>query len=221
MAWFTRFTRFADMHLVYGQERGMSCGPSSVVMCVAKIKKLSAGQALYSEATVRSLYSRVNRSPQSWLFPSDGASGQGLANTLNSLGCGNWVCSPFSSQLLTQKVGVRSAISGPAVSVEPVIIGVLWSNGNGGHAVVVDTIRELGNTRYATICDPWDANVHVQEFGPSGLSYTAKPAQFWDGPGATRHLSVRGGALRIEDRKHFRWPQAGQLGHAALIVHRT
>ena len=30
MAWFTRFTRFGDMHFVFGQEEGMTCGPSVV-----------------------------------------------------------------------------------------------------------------------------------------------------------------------------------------------
>ena len=40
MAWFSRFTRFGDMHLVYGQEANMSCGIASVMMCVFKINKL-------------------------------------------------------------------------------------------------------------------------------------------------------------------------------------
>jgi hypothetical protein len=219
MAWFTRFTRFADMHLVYGQEHSMSCGPSSIVMCIAKIKKLSAGQAIHSEGSVRALYSSLNRAPQEWVFPADGASGLGLANTLNSLACGTWVCSPFSSQLLIQKVGVHSALSGPIVAVEPVILGLIWSGGKGGHAVVVDTIRESGSTRYATVCDPYDANVHVQEFG-TGLNYAAKPAQFWDGPGTAEHLSAQDGIIRADDRKHFEWPPAGLLGRASIIIHR-
>jgi hypothetical protein len=43
MAWFSRFTRFGDMHLVYGQEANMSCGIASVMMCVFKINKLNPG----------------------------------------------------------------------------------------------------------------------------------------------------------------------------------
>jgi hypothetical protein len=28
----------------------------------------------------------------------------------------------------------------------------------------VEPIREFAGTRYATICDPWDSNVHLQSF---------------------------------------------------------
>ena len=45
MAWFQRYTRFADMHYVYGQERGMSCGLACVTMAVFKVNKLVPGIA--------------------------------------------------------------------------------------------------------------------------------------------------------------------------------
>jgi len=37
MAWFTRITRFGDVHLVYGQEHDRSCGLACIMMCVFKL----------------------------------------------------------------------------------------------------------------------------------------------------------------------------------------
>jgi len=33
---------------------------------------------------------------------------------------------------------------------------------------VVDTVREMLGTHYATVCDPWDANVHIQKIERGG-----------------------------------------------------
>jgi hypothetical protein len=65
-------------------------------------------------------------------------------------------------QKLLDKVGLTAGL-GAVVDVEPVILGVDWDLG-GAHWVVVDTIREAFGSQYATICDPWDANVHMQAF---------------------------------------------------------
>ena len=53
MAWFTRFTRFGDVHLVYSQEAENSCGIACVMMTVFKISKLSPGvRSLYKEKQI-------------------------------------------------------------------------------------------------------------------------------------------------------------------------
>jgi hypothetical protein len=50
MAWFSRFTRFGDVHWVYGQERNISCGVACVIMAVFKTHKFTPGtKAVYSE----------------------------------------------------------------------------------------------------------------------------------------------------------------------------
>lgn len=220
MGWFTRFTRFGDVHLVYGQERGMSCGPSSVAMCVAKINKLSRAEAFIPEQRVRALY--ANSEGTTAEFLTHGASGAGLANTLNMLNCGRWTCEIGSPVEVVRRmvatVGVSSALTGPTVSVRPVILGVLWKGG-GGHAVVVDTIREFRGKRYATVCDPWDANVHVQEIDELGFHYRAQKVRYsWDGPGKSVHKSLdAGGGVLTETRKRFDYDQPGE-GLASVII---
>ena len=224
MAWFTRFTRFLDMHLVYGQERGMSCGPASVVMCVAKINKLSASQAVVPEARVRALYNHLSGGAHH--FIDRGSGGIGLARALNHLQCGHWVSEDLTGPQLAarmiSKVGVHSASSGPIFNVEPVILGVLWGTG-GGHAVVVDTIRESGGQLYATICDPWDANVHVQAFSASGLTYSAHPERSVDGAGTSQHewRNPVTGQIADIDIAHFGYDHRGITGTPATIIYRT
>jgi hypothetical protein len=89
---------------------------------------------------------------------------------LNSFTTGNfqWHQTPPNDvpKVLTEQVGVTAGI-GPTVDVNPIILGVDWDLG-GAHWVVVDTIREFAGTRYATICDPWDTNVHIQKFKEGG-----------------------------------------------------
>ena len=61
MAWFTRFTRFGDVHLVYAQEQQNSCGIACVMMTVFKINKLTPGvRALHTEREIYGVYSRVS-----------------------------------------------------------------------------------------------------------------------------------------------------------------
>jgi hypothetical protein len=169
MAWFTRFTRFGDAHLVYGQEAGMSCGIASVMMCVFKINKLKPGKtAVTVEKDITAKYSTAvgggYDSEKTGTYPDK------LANILNGFTSGNWQWHQTPpndvGKVLSDKVGVRGPF-GPAVDVEPVILGVDWDQG-GAHWVVVDTVRDVLGTRYATICDPWDTNVHVQSFSAKG-----------------------------------------------------
>ncbi len=165
MAWFTRFTRFGDMHLVYGQEANMSCGLASLMMCVFKINKLKPGNtAVTVEEDIRKKYEaalgqRAYNSETTGTYPTR------LATILNSFTKGNWQWhqTPVNDvpQVLLDQVGVESF--GPTLDVNPVILGVDWDTG-GAHWVVVDTIRDAFGNHYATICDPWDTNVHIQKF---------------------------------------------------------
>ena len=164
MAWFSRFTRFADTHLVYGQEANMSCGIASIIMCVFKINKLAPGtDAVQVEKDIYNLYSKA--SGGAYKPETEGTFPVHLATVLNGLNCGtwvgDWVSGAAASKLIIDTVGVSTGI-GPLMNVNPVIAGVGWAGG-GGHAVVIDTIREVAGTKYATVCDPWDANVHIAE----------------------------------------------------------
>jgi hypothetical protein len=165
MAWFTRFTRFGDTHLVYGQEAGMSCGIASLLMCVFKVNKLTPGAtALAVEKDIYAKYAAAMGTTYS--AETQGTYPQGLASVLNQFTSGNWrwrnTAPNDVPKALTDKVGVTGGL-GPVINVEPVILGVDWDQG-GAHWVVVDTIRTAFGTTYATICDPWDTNVHMQAF---------------------------------------------------------
>jgi hypothetical protein len=165
VAWFTRLTRFGDAHLVYGQEANMSCGIASLMMCVFKINKLTPGAT--SVTVEKDIYQKYSQVMGSGYSPeTTGTYPQYLATVLNSLTSGTWRWHNYAPtdvpQKLLDKVGLTAGL-GAVVDVEPVILGVDWDLG-GAHWVVVDTIREAVGSQYATICDPWDANVHMQAF---------------------------------------------------------
>lgn len=180
MAWFSRFTRFGDMHLVYGQEANMSCGIASLMMSVFKINKLQPGSTSVTvEKDICARYAAANGS--SYAPDVEGTYPQALATVLNGLTSGNWRWrqTPVGdvAQVLIDQVGVTTGL-GPTVNVNPVILGVDWDTG-GSHWVVVDTIRSMFNTQYATICDPWDTNVHMQTFSSgSPFVYDASSGGF-------------------------------------------
>ncbi|MDD5719628.1 MAG: hypothetical protein PHQ53_08075 [Candidatus Krumholzibacteria bacterium] len=163
MAWFARFTRFGDVHLVYGQQANMSCGIASVMMCVFKINKLTPGAtALHVEKDICDKY--ASASGGAYQPETRGTHPDHLVTVLNGMQCGTWRWHTLSGAAATRKildvVGQTSGL-GPTMSVNPLILGVDWSTG-GAHWIVVDTIRKFGGKSYVTICDPWDANVHVQ-----------------------------------------------------------
>jgi hypothetical protein len=168
MAWFSRFTRFGDMHLVFGQEANMSCGIASVMMCVFKINKLSPwNQAIHVNTDIYKAYSTA--SGGQYKPETRGTHPNHLVTVLNSLKCGRWTWSNVSAAAASKKiidlVGVTPA-PGPTLTVNPIIIGVDWDSG-GAHWAVVDTVRGVMGWTYATICDPWDANVHIQAIDAS------------------------------------------------------
>src|SRR5438552_8002156 len=176
MAWFTRFTRFGDVHLVYAQEAENSCGIACVMMTVFKISKLSPGvRSLYKEKQIYDVYGKVTGSTY------DGSTysfADKLADVLNGLKIGAWEAAYVGptgvSEAIVDSVGIdvpgESLLAGaaaPAVYVAnqlrtrvPIILLVGW-NAGGAHFVVIDTVNDTPFGMYASVCDPWDGNVHV------------------------------------------------------------
>lgn len=189
MAWFTRFTRFGDMHFVYAQEEGKTCGIACVMMVVFKLNKLASGKtATYNETQIYKTYSAASGAE----YEGDSSTNVlHLASTLGKLNVGSWKAERLDpnkvGDKLVEKVGTASAFSGPIVNVRPAILLVRWARG-GGHFVVVDTIRTLFKNYYAIVCDPWDGNVHVTAFKPGqSFDYVANQVPFsWD-LGGKRH----------------------------------
>lgn len=163
MPWFSRFTRFGDVHLVFGQERTISCGLACIIMAAFKINKLEPGKkALYDEDGILATAVKV-------LGPNPlgtaGLNNPQMVQLLNDpfLKMPGWNLSTLSQTQVTDKiikeVKVESGL-GPSVQVTPVIVGVDWKGG-GGHWVLIDTVRSVLGKLYATVCDPWDGSVHV------------------------------------------------------------
>lgn len=221
MAWFTRFTRFGDTHLVYAQEAENSCGIACVMMCVFKINKLRPGAtAVHEEQRIYQVYDRhfQRMAPaQRAGTPYDGSiytyAGI-LAATLNDLNCGTWeaVCLNENavSQAIVNAVGtdiVTGTLAGAAINAltrgYPIILLTRWDQG-GGHFIVVDTVNNFFGRLYASVCDPWDGNVHITHFSTGQpFVYEASTPRFsWD-LGGTRHeysgahgSTVRGWVIR-------------------------
>lgn len=177
MAWFTRFTRFGDAHMVFGQEQDISCGVACVIMAAFKINKIKPKtKAMFSEEDImKKAVALFGPNP----LGTAGLNNPQIVQLLNepSLNMTGWKLSTLAQNQVTNKilkaVGVESGI-GPTVNVKPVIVGVDWKNG-GGHWVVIDTVRKLGSSYYATVCDPWDASVHVIPVKKDeNFNYTAK-----------------------------------------------
>ncbi len=177
MAWFTRFTRFGDMHLVFGQEQGMTCGPSSALMCYTKLMKLAPSAPLYESSHP------IEQHYQTWYGKAydgnkEGTWAEGLVYALNKMNCGKWRCDKYApndaAQAIDWFVGRTSGL-GPTLTVTPVIVGVNWDGSKASHWVCVDTVRLFMNNLYATVCDPWDSDVHVQKMKiGSNFVYEAK-----------------------------------------------
>lgn len=166
MAWFTRFTRFGDVHMVYAQEAVNSCGIASVMMCVFKINKLVPGpRALYAEQEIYKVYGSAAATTY------DGSAysyASHLATTLNKLNVGSWKAERLGMAdvpgAIMGSVGEDVVGAGPIVNGvrrgNPVIVLVGWS-GSGAHFVVVDTVNNFLGSLYASVCDPHDGDVHI------------------------------------------------------------
>lgn len=183
MAWFSRFTRFGDLHWVYGQENTVACGVACAIMCVFKINKIKPGaKAVYDEKAVLKLATELF-GPRP--LGSAGLNNPQMVRLLNhpKLGIGGWRLRTLKAEdvpeTIMDEVGVTGGI-GPTVNVRPMVVGVDW-NGGGGHWAVVDTVRSLMGKTYATLCDPWDANVHMVPMEKQrAFAYTGKKVQGFD-----------------------------------------
>jgi len=192
MGWFLRFDRFSDSHLVFSQEKGMSCGLACCKMVIFKINKLRPGKAaLTTENEIENVYKKYQNVDVGTM----GALERPLTQTLNEFKAGNWDYQPASPPqipgLLLKYVNYDLVGAGTIINTVtkgyPVIMGVTWTKG--GHFVVVDTVNKLpfSNTFYATICDPGDGDVHIQSFRlDQAFSYDAKAVKysfnFWGEP---------------------------------------
>lgn len=218
MAWFTRFTRFGDSHIVYAQEEENSCGIASVMMVVFKINKLRPGrQAIHREEEIYRVYDRHWQRAYPGRrggTPYDGSIytyASVLASTLNDLNCGRWEARNLGegnvAQAIVDSVGTDIVGTSPIVNAltrgTPIILLTKWWVG-GGHFVVVDTVNNFLGTLYASVCDPWDGNVHITRFETGQpFHYEASTPRFsWDA-GGTRHeyagsagSTVRGWVVR-------------------------
>jgi hypothetical protein len=194
MAWFVRFTRFLDAHLVYAQEANQSCGIACALMVAFKINKLSPGQrALYMEKEVYRVFDQATGT--TGYDGTKGTDSGDLAKALNKLGSiGQWRYDQLTPSQVPQAVvdSVGADFLGPVIDTSqrgrwPIILGLDWTGG-GGHWVVVDTVNHIAGNYYASVCDPWDGDVHVtkMEIGKR-FDYTGAPVPFsWD-LGGTRH----------------------------------
>lgn len=175
MTWFTRFTRFGEMHMVYSQENSNSCGIACVRMVVFKVNKLRPhALALRSEQSIDADYARVSGAP----YDGSGYSNATLLfKLLNQFTSDTWVAEYAGPAVIGQKLIDSVGVNGtPGASTgAPVIVLVGWSAG-GAHFVVVDSINEVRGQHYASVCDPWDGNVHVTAFAPGQpFNYTGAP----------------------------------------------
>jgi hypothetical protein len=178
MAWFVRFTRFASTHFVYAQEAANSCGIASVMMAVLKINKWTLSKALYVEKEVYKTYTKVIKDQ----FPEaadellhhkhdyDGSFytyASILAEVLNKMDVGTWKAKDVGKKHVAKEV-----IDAVDKDDTPIILLTNWMNVKvgkhtkkkaGGHFVLVDDIFDppLLSGPYASVCDPWDGDVHI------------------------------------------------------------
>jgi hypothetical protein len=171
-SWFLRVDRFADVHAVCAQNKDNSCVLASIKMVAFKVNCLRPGHtALRTERLIEARYKALEKNA-AHDFNTTGGMPDIATEVLNSLGIGNWASEWPATQrvpeLVTKYVGVDEMGLGllginAAKRGFPVILFCRWKGG-GGHAIVCDTVTRvpmLGT--YATLCDPWDADVHFEE----------------------------------------------------------
>jgi hypothetical protein len=189
MGWIWRVTRFADVHWVFAQERRISCGVACVIMAAYKINKYAPG--VKSEFSEDDILARATE-----LFGPDPLGANGLNNgqmlqLLNDpmFKMDGWredrmPATDVPAKIIT-KVGETSGF-GPKLEVKPIIAHIKWNGEDGGHWVLVDTIRRYRGATYATVCDPWDGNVHVTPATP-GATFDYSGESVWGFSTAKRH----------------------------------
>jgi hypothetical protein len=195
-SWFLRIDRFSDVHIVAAQSKDQSCALASIKMVYFKMNKLRPGASnLATERELEKLYKQKARET-SHDFDQEGSNPEVMVDVLNAMGMGQWAIDwpPVTdvSARIEKYVGVDQfglGITGinAASRKYPVILACYWQP-RGGHAIVVDTVTRvplMGN--YATICDPWDADVHFEkiEIGRP-LTYNPRAVGGWNFWGETK-----------------------------------
>ena len=188
-SWFLRIDRFADVHLVAAQNKNQSCGLACIKMAVFKINKPRPQSAFAVERDIEQRY-RKQAGEMVHDFDTHGSNPTVMVKVLNDLGIGNWAIKwPGVNDVgdkIARYVGIDQFGLGPtgANAIRrgyPVILACYWKDGKGGfkggHAIVVDTVTRvplLGT--HATICDPWDADIHFEKI-ETGKPFTYKPTK--------------------------------------------
>ncbi len=156
-----------------------------MIMAAFKINKIAPGtKALFSEADILAKATAMfGPNP----LGTAGFNNPQILQMLNhaDLKMTGWnfkrLAKPDVPDKIIQEVGVTSGF-GVVISVKPMIVGIDWKGG-GGHWVVVDTVRTFMGKKYATVCDPWDANLHIVPLKKNQtFSYTGKSVvgvDFW------------------------------------------
>ncbi len=193
-SWFLRIDRFADVHAVCAQGKDNSCVLASIKMAAFKTNKLRPGRtALRTEHLIEQRYKAFENNP-AHDFNNVGGMPDVATQVLNSLGIGNWASEwpPVGDvpEKVMKYVGVDQmglGITGINAATRgfPVILFCRWAGPHGGgHAIVCDTVTHIPLVgTYATICDPWDANVHFEKI-QKGNAFTYNPkaasgVNFW------------------------------------------
>jgi hypothetical protein len=139
-------------------------------MCVYKVNKLSPfNQSTYLEKQIYTVYGQTAGEDY------DGSSytyAEYLADTLNKLNCGTWQATNVGphgvANAIVKSVGMDIAGGDPVINTLargwPIIILTKWTRDGGGHFVVVDTVNNFMGSLFASVCDPWDGDVHIVPF---------------------------------------------------------
>lgn len=165
MAWFTRFTRFGDVHSCFGQENRMTCGLACALMAAYKVNKFSPGaNPPIDEETVLEICDAMFGAGT---VLDHGLTGISLVQVLNhpDLQMPGWTIAPSLGpdtvcNELIHRVGVDYGF-GPSLNCNPVILLVQWSHNQKCHWVCIDSVRSVLGLNYATLCDPLDAGIHI------------------------------------------------------------
>ena len=174
MCWYVRFTRFATTHLVRLQENEASCGPSCVMMAHCRMNRLTTvTDGMATEQGMVQNVRTVVPGKAGWDPANDATSGNDIVTLLNSFGIGQWECTFVGP--LSLAGALRDQASFFNLSSVPVIVHVDW-----GHWVLIDYM--FG--KYAVVCDPWDAQVHVTSVvdGQAVVYNNRSPVLAWSIP---------------------------------------
>lgn len=167
MAWFTRYSRYGDVHMCYSQETTATCGLACAVMAAFKINKLQPGNlSLFSEKDILNYKQKeIGSGPITWVC--NGLDVYDLYAVLNEpkFNMTGWKAYRVDESLiidqLVHHVGVTEG-KGPVLHVNPAIVSIEWNNDpTDSHWILIDTIRRDNGKLMATVCDPIDGSIHM------------------------------------------------------------